>query len=67
MPGCTAQIVHNATLPVIGMPPSHTPAVAMEIVPTIVAQPVQIAIRSIIPRQPAPNAMTRLPVEAISL
>jgi hypothetical protein len=66
-PGCTEQIVHNATLPVIGMQPSPIPVVAMEIALTIAAQPVQIAIRSTIPQQPAPSVMTKLPVEAISV
>jgi hypothetical protein len=45
MPGCTEQIVHSATIPVIGMQPSHIPVVAKEIALTIAAQPVQIAIR----------------------
>jgi hypothetical protein len=60
MPECTGQIAHNATPPAIGTRPSHIPAAAREIVPTIKVLPVLIATRSAIPPQHAPNAMIGL-------
>jgi hypothetical protein len=66
IPGNSAQTVHNAITQVVGeVQPSTILAAAMEIVPIINMQPAPIAIRSIIPLPPVPNAMiaTTLVVE----